>query len=129
MGPLERHMADQDIRVRRAVATALVQLGHPKGETLLEIADRRPAKVVLTMAKGSPSPKPKRTGGGMEIDGDTAKKLGIAVVAIAIAGGGIWYFMNGGGSSGSRKKPKAKAKATKKVSAISTPVPFFARQS
>jgi hypothetical protein len=129
MAPLERHMVDQDIRVRRAVATALVQLGHPKGETLLEIAERRPAKVVLTMAKGSPSPKPKRSGGGMEIDGDTAKKLGIAVVAIAIAGGGIWYLINGGSSGGrSRPKKKAKSAATKKVSAISTPVPFIARQ-
>jgi hypothetical protein len=133
MGPLERHLVDQDIRVRRAVAAALVQLGHPKGETLLDIAERKPAAAVLTAAKGSPAPKPKRTSGGMEIDGAAVKKLGIAVAAIAVVGGGIWYFMFGsGGSSGSsrgRKKPKAKSSATKKVSAVSSPFSFVSREA
>src|SRR5262249_57330451 len=41
LGPLDRFMADPDIRVRRAVAAALLQLGPPKGETLLAIAQRK----------------------------------------------------------------------------------------
>src|SRR5436190_20443077 len=42
LAPLERHLVDKEVRVRRAVAAALVQLGHPKGESLLEIAERKP---------------------------------------------------------------------------------------
>jgi hypothetical protein len=128
-GPLERHMVDQDVRVRRAVAAALVQLGHPKGETLLDIAERRPAAAVISANKPSPASKPKRTGGGMQIDGAAAKKIGIAVVAIAIAGGGIWYAMSGGGGSSgsSRRTKKPKAKTGKKAAAVSTPVPFVAK--
>jgi HEAT repeats len=116
MAPLERHLTDQDIRVRRAVAEALVQLGHPKGKSLLEIAERKPAAAVLTAAK---APKPKRTGGGMNIDGAVLKKIGLVVVAVGVIAGGVWFFMNqkpGSAAGGSRsKKRKKKAAAVQMV--------------
>jgi hypothetical protein len=128
MSPLERHMVDPDIRVRKAVAAALVQLGHPKGETLLDIAERKPA--VAAMAAAKSSPKPKKTGGGMQIDSGTLKKVGIAVVAIALVGGGIMYAMSPGGGSGrARKKPKAKSSSSKKAAAVITPYSFASHQS
>jgi hypothetical protein len=126
--PLETHLVDPDIRVRRAVAAALVQLGHPKGETLLDIAERKPAAAVLAAPKWSagPKPKPKRSGGGMSIDGGTVKNLGIALVAIAVVGGGVWYWMNSGSSRPSRKPRKAKSGTAKKVAAVSARAPFIA---
>ncbi|MBS0266257.1 MAG: HEAT repeat domain-containing protein [Planctomycetes bacterium] len=124
MAPLERHMTDGDIRVRRAVATALVQLGHPKGQSLLEIAERRPAAATLTMAKGTTVVKPKRSGGSM--DSDTLKKVGVGVIAIGLIAGGAWFFLGGkSGSAGSRtKKTKSKTKSSKKTSAISPRLKF-----
>ena len=117
--PLERHLSDQDIRVRRAVAAALVQLGHPKGQTLLDIAERKPAAEVLQdhRAASTPysSPKPRRSsGGGGSIDSATLTKVGGVILALAVAGGGIWYFMNSGSSGGARK---AKSAAAKKAAA------------
>jgi hypothetical protein len=122
--PLERHLSDQDIRVRRAVAGALVQLGHPKGQTLLDIAERKPAAAVLEdhRAAATPysAPKPRKSsGGGSSIDPDTLKKVGGAILALAVAGGGVWYFMNSGSSGGARKGKSAAAKkaAAKKAKA------------
>jgi hypothetical protein len=126
MIPLERHLSDQDIRVRRAVAAALVQLGHPKGQTLLDIAERKPAAAVLQEHRSASAPysppKPRKNsgGGGASIDPDTLKKLGVAVVAIGIAAGGIWYWMSPpSSSSGARKAKSAAAKkaAAKKAKA------------
>lgn len=111
LGPLERHMVDPDIRVRRAVAAALVQLGHPKGESLLEIAERKPAKAVLAAAK--PAPKP-RVSSGSSIDPKTLKIVLGAILGVAVIGGGVWYFMNSSPSTPS--KYKKKAGATKKAS-------------
>jgi hypothetical protein len=114
MGPLERHLGDHDVRVRRAVAGALVQLGHPKGQTLLDIAERKPAAAV--MASGSAAsiskPKPRRSSGGSSIDPGTLKIVGIAVLVIGIIGGGIWWWMST--PSAPAKKSK-KSTATKKV--------------
>jgi hypothetical protein len=118
--PLERHLSDQDVRVRRAVAGALVQLGHPKGQTLLDIAERKPAAAVIQehRAAGTPysPPKPKKSsGGGGSIDSGALVKVGGAILAVAIAVGGIWYFMNPSPSSGGRKgKSSAAAKAKAK---------------
>jgi hypothetical protein len=121
--PLERHLSDQDIRVRRAVAAALVQLGHPKGQTLLDIAERKPAAEVLQdhRAASTPysSPKSRTSSGGGSIDSGTLTKVGGAILALAIAGGGIWYFTNSGSSGGARKAKSAAAKkaAAKKAKA------------
>jgi hypothetical protein len=115
LGPLERHLGDQDVRVRRAVAGALVQLGHPKGETLLDIAERKPAAAVI--ASGSAAsiskPKPRKSSGG-GIDSGTLKIAGVAVLAISIIGGGIYWWMN---APPSTSKSKKKSTATKKVTA------------
>lgn len=117
VAPLERHLGDQDIRVRRAVAEALVQLGHPKGKTLLDIAERTPAASVLMMAKPIPKSKPPMFSGGAGIDTGTLKVIAGAILGIAIIGGGGWYWMN----STPAKKPKKKA-AVKKVVAPPAPV-------
>jgi hypothetical protein len=112
--PLERHMVDKDIRVRRAVATALVQLGHPKGETLLGIAERMPAASVLKLAN-APVPKAKKSsGGGITIDPQSLIKVGGGLLAAALIGGGIWMWMSSSPSPRGRGK-KAKAVAAKKV--------------
>lgn len=120
VSPLERHLGDQDIRVRRAVAEALVLLGHPKGKTLLDIAERTPAASVLMMAKPIPKSRPPMFSGGSGIDPGTLKKIAIAVLGIAVVAGGGWYLMNGTSS----KKPKKKAAVKKVVAppAESTPV-------
>jgi hypothetical protein len=121
MIPLERHLSDQDIRVRRAVAAALVQLGHPKGKALLDIAERKPAAAVLTehRATATATPKPRRSSGGSSIDAGTLKVLGAAVVAIAVVGGGIWYWMNSTPAPGAKRAKSAAAKkaAAKKAAA------------
>jgi hypothetical protein len=109
LGPLDRFMADPDIRVRRAVAAALVQLGHPKGETLLDVAERKPAAAVLA----KPPPKPKKSGGGsMNIDPGMLLKIGGGIVAVAVVAGGIWMWMNSKPSPRPRKKT-GKPAATK----------------
>ncbi len=113
MGPLERHMVDQDIRVRRAVAAALVQLGHPKGQALLDIAERKPAKEVLAAAKAAPSKPRVSSGGGL--DGGTVKLVAIAALAVAVVGGGVWYWR--GSSSTPSKSKKSKSAATKRATA------------
>jgi nucleotide-binding universal stress UspA family protein len=117
VGPLERHLGDQDIRVRRAVAGALVQLGHPKGESLLAIAERTPAASMLMMAKPIPKSKP-RISTGEGIDGGTLAKVGGAILAVALVGGGVWYWMNSPSSAKSKRAAKAtKSAAAKKVAA------------
>jgi hypothetical protein len=124
MIPLERHLSDEDVRVRRAVAGALVQLGHPKGQSLLDIAERKPAAEVLQghRAAAAPysAPRARRaSGGGTSIDSGTLAKVGGAILAIAIAVGGIWYFMNSSSSPGAKKGKSAAAKkaAAKKKAA------------
>jgi hypothetical protein len=112
IGPLERHMSDPDIRVRRAVATALVQLGHPKGQALLDIAERRPAKDVLSAAKSSRS-KPRMSSMGSGIDGATLKLVAGAALVIALVGGGAWYMLSSPARPSGSKK--SKAAATKKA--------------
>jgi len=116
MGPLERHLSDPDVRVRRAVATALVQLGHPKGQTLLDIAERKPANEVLSAAKSSRS-KPRVATSG-SIDPATLKLVAGAVLAIAVVAGGAWYTFSGPSRPAGSKKPKSaptkKAKAPAK---------------
>ncbi len=110
--PLERHLSDQDVRVRRAVAGALVLLGHPKGQTLMDIAERKPAAEVIQehRAAGSYSaPKPRRSSGG-SMDSGTLAKVGGGILAIAIAAGGIWYYMNSTPSYGPKKGKSAAAK-------------------
>jgi hypothetical protein len=113
MGPLERHLSDPDVRVRRAVATALVQLGHPKGETLLDIAERKPANEVLSAAKSSRS-KP-RGGTGASIDAGTLKLVAGAILVIAMVAGGAWYMFSGPSRPASSKK--SKSATTKKAKA------------
>ena len=123
LGPLERHLGDQDVRVRRAVAGALVQLGHPKGETLLDIAERKPAHAVIASgsAASMSKPKPRRSSGGGSIDSGTLKLVGGAILGIGIVGGGIWYWMSAPASSPRSKKKSAASKkvtpAKKKVTA------------
>jgi len=112
LGPLERHMGDKDIRVRRAVATALVQLGHPKGETLLGIAERMPASSVLMLANPPAKIKKSSGGGGGSIDQPTLIKVGGGLLAAAVIGGGIWMWMNSSPAPRGKGK-KAKSAATK----------------
>jgi hypothetical protein len=116
--PLERHMGDKDIRVRRAVAAALVQLGHPKGETLLGIAERMPASSVLMLAK-PPAKVKRKSGGGTNIDPRTLIKVGGGLLAAALLGGGIWMWMNSSPSPRGKGK-KGKSAATAKASAAKT---------
>jgi hypothetical protein len=104
LGPLDRFMADPDIRVRRAVAAALVQLGHPKGETLLDIAERKPAAAALV--KPPPAKAKKPGGGSTNVDSGMLLKVGGGLVAVAAIVGGIWWAMSGS-SGGSRPKKKA----------------------
>jgi len=118
--PLERHLGDQDIRVRRAVAGALVLLGHPKGKTLLDIAERTPASSMLMMARPISRSKPPMFSGGSGIDGGTLKMIAGAILGIAVIGGGAWYLMNGT----SARKPKKKA-VVKKVVAPPESTPVF----
>lgn len=132
LGPLERHLVDKDVRVRRAVAAALVQLGHPKGRTLLDIAERKPAAPPPPSATPAyaPKSKPKSTGGGMSIDGDMLKKLVLGVVAIGIVGGGVWYFfLSGSGGSRPARKPKKKTTAAKKTAAVDVQPNRFSRSA
>jgi hypothetical protein len=114
LGPLERHMGDRDIRVRRAVAAALVQLGHPKGNTLLGIAERMPASSVLMLAK-PPAKIRKRSGGG-GIDQPGLIKVGGGLLTAAVLGGGIWMWMNSSPSTRAKAK-KGKATAAKQTAA------------
>jgi hypothetical protein len=114
MGPLERHLSDPDVRVRRAVASALVQLGHPKGSTLLDIAERKPAKEVLSAAKASRA-KP-RARSGVEIDPGKLKLVAGAVLVIALVAGGAWYMFSGPSRPATKSK-KSKSAPTKKASA------------
>ena len=111
LGPLDRFMGDPDIRVRRAVAAALVQLGHEKGETLLDIAERVPAAMLIAAAKGSKPAKKSSGGGGMNVDPGMLLKLVGGLAAVALVGGGIWWAVTGMGSSG--PKPKAGKKSGK----------------
>ena len=115
--PLERFMGDQDLRVRHAVASALAQLGHPKGESLLDIAERTPATFVLKAAQPSASSRP-RSRAGNGLDAATLKKLCGAVLGLAIAGGGLFFAMGGGqpaSSKAGRKKAGAARSTAKKV--------------
>jgi hypothetical protein len=125
LAPLERFMGDQDLRVRRAVASALAQLGHPKGESLLGIAERTPATFVLKAAQPyAPSRPRSRAGNGL--DAATLKKLCGAVLGLAVAAGGVFFALNGGPSAPSkagRKRVGAARSAVKKVQAqVSAPV-------
>lgn len=105
---LERHLGDQDIRVRRAVAGALVLLGHPKGNTLLDIAERKPAASIVAMNKPIPKAKSPRFSGGSSIDSGMLVKVGGAIVAIGAIAGGIWYWMNMKPSKPKKPKPAVK---------------------
>lgn len=118
VAPLERHLVDPEVRIRRAVAAALIQLGHPKGETLLDIAERKPAASVVAhgSAKSAPHSKAKRSGGGFEIDGAAVKKLGVGFMALAVVGGGIWYWMNSAPAAGRKRKKKGKPVAVRTTS-------------
>jgi cytoskeletal protein RodZ len=107
-------MGDPDIRVRRAVAGALVQLGHEKGETLLDIAERVPAAVMIAVAKSSKPAKKSSSGGGMNLDPGMLLKAGVGLLAVLLIGGGIWWWMNAPSSPPSKKK-SAKSTATKKA--------------
>jgi hypothetical protein len=117
VAPLERHMADPDVNVRRAVAAALVQLGHPKGEQLIEIAERKPAASVLTEAKSTTAAKPKRSEGGLRLTRGLLTKVGAAIVMIAVAAGGTWYAMNNSAAP-ARRTRKAKSVTAKKLAAL-----------
>ena len=122
LAPLERFMGDPDIRVRRAVASALAQLGHPKGESLLGIAERTPATMVLKAAQTyTPSRPRSRAGNGL--DTATLKKLCGAVLGLAVAAGGIYFAMGEGqpaNSKAGRKKAGASRSTGKKVQAKAT---------
>ncbi len=126
MVPLERYMGDKDVRVRRAVATALVKLGHVKGESLLGIAERLPANAMLTMARATPAKVSRGNSGRSSIDSGTLLKVGGGIAAVAIIGGGIWYWMSQPSSGtrarkGKRAATAAKASAAKKANLKQAP--------
>lgn len=92
LGPIERLMGNPEIRVRRAAAEALILLGHPKGDNLLEIAERRVA---------ANPPPPTRSGGYSKArknrnptDWGAVLKPGLALLTVAMLGGGIWWWQS-----------------------------------
>jgi hypothetical protein len=104
--PLERFMTDPDVQVRRAVAAALVQLGHPKGKSLLAIAEKKPA-VSREKSRTSSS--------GAGTDRRTMLTIGGAL-AVALVAGGFWMWTSSGPVEAPPKKgaKKAVTKAKKK---------------
>jgi hypothetical protein len=80
---------------------------------LLDIAERKPAKDVLSAAKSSRS-KPRVSSMGSGIDGATLKVVAVAALLIAVVGGGVWYMMNSPSRpSGPKKSKSAAAKKAK----------------
>lgn len=113
MAPLERLMGNPEIRVRRAVAEALIQLGHPKGNSLVEIAERRVAATPPPPTRSGGYGKPRGAGGGM--DWNTLVKPGLALLVAGVIGGGVWWWQSQ--PVRSSKKSTAAKKAGKKGTA------------
>lgn len=110
MGPIERLMANPEIRVRRVAAQALILLGHPKGESLLEIAERRVAAAPAAQAHSVTAKKKSRP----PTDWAGLLKPAGALLTVAILGGGIWWWQGRpAGSSKSKDFSKWKAAASK----------------
>lgn len=101
--PLERLMIDPEIRVRRAAAEALIQLGHPKGKTLLEIANRTPIVASGSAAWASSAARASRPRGGGG-HGLPLKVGGGVAAAAALMGGGLWFWL-GSAPRGEPAKP------------------------
>lgn len=119
--PLEAHLVDPEPGVRRAVAAALIQLGHPRGRALLDVAERKPATAVPGVRSVSSSNRGRRA--GFHLDVDIFKKAGgVFAVAVLVASGG-WYWMNDGGDSpgSDLKSRRAKIAAAKKAASDVTP--------
>lgn len=114
LGPLERFMVDPDIRVRRAVAAALILLGHPKGETLTSIAERAPAAAIAASPATKPAKKKSSSGGGgASLDPALLKKVGGGLALALLLGGGIWWWTSQPSGPAARRRPVAKAPAKK----------------
>lgn len=123
LGPLERFMVDPDIRVRRAVAAALILLGHPKGATLTSIAERAPAATITASPPVKPAKKKSSGGGGASLDPAMLKKVGGGLAAALLLGGGIWWWMSQPSGPVTRRRPVAKAPAAKKPAASAAKSP------
>ncbi|MFN0052013.1 MAG: HEAT repeat domain-containing protein [Planctomycetales bacterium] len=112
MTPLERLMINPEVRVRRAVASALIQLGHPKGSSLLEIAERRvpgaPASPKVTAGYS----KARAKNGTTDMKGLT-KPLA-ALAAAILVGGTFWWWQSQPPSSETASAGKESEKAGKK---------------
>jgi hypothetical protein len=125
-GPLERLLINPEIRVRRATAEALIALGHPKGKTLLDIAERKVA--ALPASAGSSYSKPKAKRSGTPIDWDAMKKPALALVCVAVLGGGIWWWQTKpSGPRVAKKVSSAKAAAQARMKAKEGGAPKSAR--
>ncbi|MBS0265704.1 MAG: HEAT repeat domain-containing protein [Planctomycetes bacterium] len=112
--PLERHMTDADVRVRQAVAAALIQLGHAKGKALLEIAERTPAAQALARGAASSVSPRKPTNGGADVA--RLKKIGVGFLAASLLVALLGYVLLPGHSSANRaRRSKRKSKATAAV--------------
>lgn len=97
MSALEPLMADPEISVRRAVAESLIQLGHPKGEALRSIAERKPA-----VAKEPPrprTPKPRRNWSlprfSFDFDHETLTQTGGPVIGVVVLVLGVFLWHSG----------------------------------
>lgn len=116
-GPLERLMINPEIRVRRAAAEALIALGHPKGKSLLDIAERKVAALPASAASGYSKAKAKKS--SAPIDWGAMMKPALAVVGVAIIGGGVWWWQSQPSTPRVAKKvssAKAAAQARMKAS-------------
>jgi len=116
-------MVDPEVEVRRAVAAALVQLGHAKGKTLLEIAERTPAAAVLGGTRSTAAVRPRRSGGGFRLGSGVTAKLTTAFAVVAMIAGGSWYATSNA-SAPARRTRKAKAVSAKRL-ALQAPVLRF----
>lgn len=100
IGPLERLMADPEIRVRRIAAEALIQLGHPKGAALREIAAKAapssPARGAgFAAARAAAASRPRRSV-SLNINGGALLAAGKYIGGGALALGLVWMIWSSG---------------------------------
>lgn len=107
LAPLERLLTDGEIKVRRAAAEALIQLGHPKGESLRGIAQRPPVDGPAAAKTDRSPPKRARVKGdfGLSLAGSGKLLKGAALVVVLVGGFMLIKGMLGGGDGAAKTVP------------------------